>query len=939
MNGISLRNRGKTRTRLRKAFAFVLPVIMLLAFTAGSAFAAMPLANSTIGNTAHAVYDDPVLGNGKTADSNQVTTTVLQVYALVLTPPSSSNQTLTGSPGQILNFPHTVQNTGNGSDTFALALSNLTGSALVGPLANIQIFKDNGSGAPTGPAIASTPSLAPGEVFSFVVVATVDPAATAASTASFDLKATSSSTSVFKNDSDLTVVTGNANVTIIKSVTPTTGNPDGTTHYTYNLQVNNVGNMAASNIVIADIIPAGLSYVANSGKFNGAGFSDGGVYPAGLTAYSYTGNAPASHTLAATLPTLAKQTTVNLSFDVTINTTTLAGVLNNTATFTYNDGTASPGGDKSSSSNVAPLTVNQVPAAYIDDYSFDGTTMSSSTDTDGVKNNHVVLNTNPTQGSTFRFDNVVTNTGNGADTYTFNQISSTFPVATVFTIEDTGGNPLAVTPSIPAGGSFHVWVKVQLPIGVSGSAGYDVVLQAQSQTGAKPVSVVNVTDRIAKIIASSVDVTDTKSIAGGAAAVDGLGAGPEGTAILTNTVTAGATPVTTTFPVYINNTSAITTSDSYDLTAYTDSALTTALSGGWSVTFKTDGPGPGGACATTGGTITSIGPIVGGSSALVCAVVTVPANATPTAITGKDIFIKAASPTTAASDAIHNAVVVSTTRGITISAAPPAQNVTIGGSIAYTITITNSGNVTEAGSVLLTALQPTTDSLSAAGFSSAIIGSVDLNAITGGAGLAPGASVTTTLRVYANGSAVPGSVDVTTIKIHTTGTITGVAAPADATATVNTTAVAAAGLKLEKYQAVDAACSGTCGGTCTFVQTNGLPVNPGECVRYQIVITNQNPYDVANIDISDATPTDSLSGLQTLYNTGANCYDTPITVPGGNVVLTNTGSTAATMTGGVTPTPNSTSLGNCTPGTLHFTASSITSGATATITFGVQVPK
>lgn len=932
MNEATIRTRGKTHRRLQGVYVFALSVIMLLALTAGSAFAAMPRAGSTIGNTAHATYDDPVLGNGKTADSNSVTTTVQQVFALVLTPPSTSNQTLQGSPGQILNFPHSVQNTGNGSDTYSLALSNLTGTALVGPLANIKIYADNGSGAPTGPALTSTPALNPGDIFRFVVVATVDPAATSASVASVDLKATSTSPSVFQSDTDFTTVTGNANVTIIKSVNPSVGNPDGTTHYTYNLQINNVGSMTASNIAISDIIPANLTYATNSGKFNGVAFNDGSA-PAGLT-YAYSG--AGTHTLTATITSLAQQTTVNLSFDVTINTSAPAGAISNTADFTYNDGTPAPGGNKASTSNAAILTVNQVPAAYIDDASADGTTMVSSTDTDTVKNNHVVLNASPTQGSTFRFDNVVTNTGNGADTFAFNIISNTFPAGTVFTVEDTGGAPLTVTPSLAAGASYHVWVKVQLPTNASGSAGYNVVLQAQSQTGAKPVSAVNVTDRIAAIVAATVDVTDNRSIAT-ATAADGLGAGPEASAVANGvkTVTAGATPVTTTFPVYINNTSAITTSDSYNLTAWADSALTTALSGGWSVTFATDGGA--GNCSTTGGTISSIGPIIGGSNALVCAVVTVPANATPTGAAGKDIFIKAASPTTLATDAIHNAVVVSTIRSITISAAPLAQNVTIGGSISYTITIRNAGNVTEAGSVGQSVLQPTADSLSAAGFSSAIIGSADLNTITGGAGLAPGASVTTTLTVYANGSAVAGSVDTTTITIHTTG---GVNPPADATTTVNTTAVSAAGLMLQKYQAVDATCNGTCGaGPCTFVQTSGLPVNPGECIKYQIVITNQNPYTVNNLDIYDDTPTDTLSGLQTLYNTGANCYDTAITVPGGNVNTGNTGTTPATMTGGVSPAANSTSLGNCTAGRLHFTAGSLATGATATITFGVQVPK
>jgi hypothetical protein len=76
---------------------------------------AAPAAGTVIGNQATATYNDAG-GAPRTATSNLVTTTVSQVKIFTLT----ANGARTAAPGQTVYYPHTITNTGNGVDTYAL---------------------------------------------------------------------------------------------------------------------------------------------------------------------------------------------------------------------------------------------------------------------------------------------------------------------------------------------------------------------------------------------------------------------------------------------------------------------------------------------------------------------------------------------------------------------------------------------------------------------------------------------------------------------------------------------------------------------------------------------------------------------------------------------------------------------------------------------------
>jgi hypothetical protein len=87
----------------------------------------------------------------------------------------------------VVYYPHTLTNTGNGTDTFNLTTSNTGGFTM----ASVQIFADNGSGSPTGPAITSTGALAAGGIFKYIVVGTLPTTATAAQTNTITVTGTS----------------------------------------------------------------------------------------------------------------------------------------------------------------------------------------------------------------------------------------------------------------------------------------------------------------------------------------------------------------------------------------------------------------------------------------------------------------------------------------------------------------------------------------------------------------------------------------------------------------------------------------------------------------------------------------------------------------------------------------------------------------------------
>ena len=121
MNGYTQTKRWDDRLRAVIVAFAVLVAGALVASSPRTAFAA-PAAGTVIGNQATATYTDAG-GTPRTATSNLVQTTVSQVKSFTLT----ANGARTAAAGQTVYYPHTITNTGNGTDTYTLNAPPATG--------------------------------------------------------------------------------------------------------------------------------------------------------------------------------------------------------------------------------------------------------------------------------------------------------------------------------------------------------------------------------------------------------------------------------------------------------------------------------------------------------------------------------------------------------------------------------------------------------------------------------------------------------------------------------------------------------------------------------------------------------------------------------------------------------------------------------------------
>ena len=843
-------------------YLFTLMIVgLMLSFTAADVQAQSVPAGTLIGNQASATYQDAA-GNSRTVTSNVVNTQIEQVASLTFV----ANGSRLVSPGGSVSFPHTITNTGNGADVFNLSQVSTSG---VFTFANVRIYPDaNGDGVPDDlNEITQTPSIAQNGTFKIVVVGTVPGSAASGNAETITVTATSAfNNAVTLNVTDVATVSLNAVVNINKTMSANSGVP-GSGPFTITLGYTNTGNNAATNLVIADLLPAGMVYVAGSGRWSQTGTTamtddNTAEADAGIT-YDY--NVTTGGATTATISTVGAGQSGTVSFQVTISGTATPGNINNVATYNYNDGS----GVQNNSSNTFVFTV-------LPGYAVAGTgaTVASAT-----------------QGSTVSFTNVITNNGNQVDVFNMTVQSSTFPAGSsvilfktdgVSPLLDTNGDGIADTGPVAVGGTFNVVLKVTLPSSATGGP-FTLVKRATSINGNNVFA--DMSDILTIIAGNTVDLTATRSVSGtdgNAAAADGLGAYTNGdNAAATSSTNPGQT---VRFTLFVNNTSAV--SDNFDLVASTNQDFgTMVLPTGWSITFRN----------ASEQVIANSGVINTGAYAKIFADVLVPNGTSPGT---NDIFFRSKSPATNATDRIRVNVTVNTVREITITPNNSGQ-IFPGGSVTYVHTITNVGNVTENNPANSTITLDLTNSNG--GFNAVIYldannnGQIDTgeSIVSNAANLGEmlgGQSKQLIVKVTATPGVNEGLNNTTTITATTANVAYVTAIPAAVFAT-DVTIVINSNVSLVKRQAK----ADVNGDASTAFQTTLITAKPGERIIYEITVTNLGTTPINNVQINDAIPP------YTTYNANGQSTAFISNSAGGGTIAHNAGTISANLNQALAP--------------------------------------
>ena len=903
---------------LRPSASWAGAAALTLGFLFGSstALAAAPPANTVIGNQASATYSDAA-GTTQLATSNLVQTTVQQVGSFTL---DSVNQVTTtivntkiGAAGSIVYAPHTLTNTGNGTDTFTLTVDADTDK-----FSKVEVYPDaNGDGVPDGTTPLCTAAAAgvcsvPAQsvagnngVFRFVVAYTI-PGTASSATGAFDtatLTATPGTPALYTApntsaaDKDEIKLTTAAAFNVSKSIgvpsvagpgnaawpTATNGGPRSTSascattwsaglassatcQYTvYTLTFNNTGG-AAGKFAMSDTLPSGMTYVAGSAVWSsapGTALGDGAAGdPAGID-FQVTGN-----TLNTVVASLGQNVTQTVSFVVLVNSTAAIGTSTTTNVGQFNPAdspaaTAAAIGTLGSSTNPSAYTVV---ASYSIAVGTNPSTAATAVDTTaGTPNGTAAdLTTRPSvvAGGSVKFAQSVFNAGTGTDTVNLTIAAGTFPAGTTFVLFaadgvtpllDTTGDGVPDTGPIAAGGSVNIVLQANVPSATAVGAGpFSATVTGRSAGDTTKIDAT--LDTVTIVVGSLVDLTNTAAGTGtGSTAGGDLGPGPSPNPTTTNATAAGTGTV---FALFVKNNDSV--NNTYNLAASQSTSFPGTLPTGWTVKFVASG----GTCASAA--ITSVA-VNAGAQAQVAACVTPPATQSP--VTAQKVYFQVQSTAVAStgvivSDTKTDAVTV--TAALTLSATLTPNNsgqVAPGGTVVYPHTLTNTGNQS-CGTYTLTATVPAADAT--LGWTTAIYldvngdGQIDAadTLVTGPiADLPVGASQKLLVRVFAPGGASAGATDTTTV----TATFTG-AASCGAPSATDISTVITGQIRVLKTQAADLTCDGTADGAFNAAP---LSLKPGQCIVYKVVATNEGTASVTNIAINDAVPAyTSLSATQ-----------------------------------------------------------------------------
>ena len=806
-----------------------------------SAHAAAPSAGTNISNIASASYTDSN-GSNKTVTSNVVSTTVLQVASFTLI----ADQTQTANANGQVSLSHTLTNTGNGSDTFNVAVANndtRDNTTDNYDFSGLNVYLDaNKDGVPDSQTPVTSVTLAAGESVNLIVQATTANNAAVDALGKLTVSAISGfDTSVTAKNVDTVKITNGAVISLLKSAS--VSNVDATSsspaarEVEYTLAYQNTGNTTATNVTITDVLPSSLTYVAGSATVNGTAVSDA----ADADGYNFT-----SGTATLVIPTVVANSSGVLKFKVRVNQNTPAGIIRNIAEVDP-DG---PGAEVKTPSNPNDVTVLGVKKGTINDSTADAFAdgQASTAPADDVITKSTTQGTPVTFGVTAGGGEpiVVHNTGNVIEAFNISVNKNSLPTGSIVELfkadgvtplTDTNGDGVADTGPIASGATYQVVAKVTLPSSYSSTTPISTILTSTPVTNSTGTDTINLV--IDKVVASTVDLHNGDAT-NSTGTVVGASGKDTGQYIDTKSTKPGQA---TNFPLTIDNKGA--TGDNYNL------STSPTLPAGWTVQYYlADGAGD-----PTGAPITNTGNIPSGGTVKLVAVVTPPANA-PAG--DQEVIFKVSSPATGLTDVMSDRVTVETNRILSLQSDRTGQ-VAPGGTVVYKHTLTNNGNIVE-GATANTLPFTLTNDQTANGWVTTLYvdsnndGVADAGELVTGSDLAVktgsiarGASVNLLIKVQAPTNATAGTPSAVVLTIKPT--VVGGQSVADLVNTDLTT-VTSGQVRLVKEQSLANCVTGAAG---TYTQ-NTVSAKPGECVKYRITATNEGNADVTNVVISDATP-------------------------------------------------------------------------------------